>query len=89
MRLRPADSVPVPTPVPQPPPIHAVIPSSPAPAAAPRTPPPPPEKEDPLAAVRRAVKEQIQDMLYKQKFEKIFQEYIDNLRSKAVIEVKL
>ena len=64
MRLRPADSVPAPAPVPQPPPIHAVIPSSPAPAAAaPRTPLPPPEKEDPLAAVRRAVKEQIQKEL--------------------------
>jgi len=34
-------------------------------------------------------KEQIQDMLYKQKFDKLIQEYIDNLRSKAVIEVKL
>lgn len=34
-------------------------------------------------------REQIQEMLYKQKFDKIFQEYIDNLRSKAVIEVKL
>ena len=34
-------------------------------------------------------REQIQELLYKQKFDKIFQEYIDNLRSKAVIEVKL
>lgn len=34
-------------------------------------------------------KEQIQEMLYKQKFDKLFQEYMDNLRSKAVIEVKL
>jgi peptidyl-prolyl cis-trans isomerase SurA len=34
-------------------------------------------------------KDQIQDMLYKQKFDKLFQEYMDNLRSKAVVEVKL
>ena len=34
-------------------------------------------------------KEQIQEMLYKQKFDKLFQEYMDSLRSKAVIEVKL
>ncbi|WP_300157448.1 SurA N-terminal domain-containing protein [Solidesulfovibrio sp.] len=34
-------------------------------------------------------KEQIQETLYKQKFDKLFQEYIDNLRSKAVVEVKL
>lgn len=36
-----------------------------------------------------AAKEQIQELLYKQKFDKLFQEYIDNLRSKAVVEVKL
>ncbi|OLN27405.1 Survival protein SurA precursor (Peptidyl-prolyl cis-trans isomerase SurA) [Desulfovibrio sp. DV] len=36
-----------------------------------------------------AAKEQIQELLYKQKFDKLFQEYVDNLRSKAVIEVKL
>ena len=36
-----------------------------------------------------AAKDQIQELLYKQKFDKLFQEYIDNLRSKAVIEVKL
>jgi len=36
-----------------------------------------------------AAREQIQEMLYKQKFDKLFQEYMDNLRSKAVIEVKL
>jgi peptidyl-prolyl cis-trans isomerase SurA len=34
-------------------------------------------------------KEQIQELLYKEKFDKIFQEYIDKLRSKAVVEVKL
>jgi peptidyl-prolyl cis-trans isomerase SurA len=34
-------------------------------------------------------KEQIQEMLYKQKFDKLFQDYMDNLRSKAVVEVKL
>lgn len=36
-----------------------------------------------------SVKDQIQETLYKAKFDKLFQEYIDNLRSKAVIEVKL
>jgi peptidyl-prolyl cis-trans isomerase SurA len=36
-----------------------------------------------------SVKEQIQELLYKEKFDKIFQEYIDKLRSKAVLEVKL
>ena len=36
-----------------------------------------------------SAKEQIQETLYKQKFDKLFQEYIDNLRSKAVVEVKL
>lgn len=36
-----------------------------------------------------AVKGQIQDMLYKQKFDKLFQDYMDNLRSKAVVEIKL
>jgi len=36
-----------------------------------------------------SAKQQIQEILYKQKFEKFFQEYIDNLRSKAVLEVKL
>lgn len=36
-----------------------------------------------------SVKEQIQELLYKEKFDKIFQEYIDKLRSKAVVEVKL
>ncbi|KHK04062.1 SurA N-terminal domain-containing protein [Desulfovibrio sp. TomC] len=36
-----------------------------------------------------AAKDQIQELLYKQKFDKLFQDYIDNLRSKAVIEVKL
>lgn len=35
-----------------------------------------------------AAREQIQDVLYKQKFDKLFQDYIDNLRSKAVVEVK-
>jgi peptidyl-prolyl cis-trans isomerase SurA len=34
-------------------------------------------------------RDQIQELLYKQKFDKLFQEYIDNLRSKAVIEIKL
>lgn len=34
-------------------------------------------------------RDQIQEMLYKQKFDKLFQEYMDNLRSKAVIEIKL
>lgn len=36
-----------------------------------------------------AVKGKIENLLYKQKFEKFFQEYTDNLRSKAVLEVKL
>lgn len=36
-----------------------------------------------------SAKEQIREILYRQKFDKLFQEYIDNLRSKAVIEVKL
>jgi peptidyl-prolyl cis-trans isomerase SurA len=36
-----------------------------------------------------SVKDQIQELLYREKFEKIFQEYIDKLRSKAVVEVKL
>ncbi len=36
-----------------------------------------------------AAREQIQELLYKQKFDKLFQDYIDNLRSKAVIEIKL
>ncbi len=36
-----------------------------------------------------SAREQIQEMLYKQKFDKLFQEYMDNLRSKAVVEVKL
>ncbi|WP_428558705.1 MAG: SurA N-terminal domain-containing protein [Solidesulfovibrio sp. DCME] len=35
------------------------------------------------------VKDQIQETLYKEKFDKLFQAYIDNLRSKAVVEVKL
>ncbi|MHC1789387.1 SurA N-terminal domain-containing protein [Solidesulfovibrio sp.] len=34
-------------------------------------------------------REQVQELLYKQKFDKLFQEFMDNLRSKAVIEVKL
>lgn len=36
-----------------------------------------------------AVKDQIREQLYKEKFDKIFQEYIEKLRSKAVVEVKL
>lgn len=36
-----------------------------------------------------AAKDQIRELLYKEKFDKIFQEYIDKLRSKAVVEVKL
>ncbi|MGE4536447.1 MAG: SurA N-terminal domain-containing protein [Desulfovibrio sp.] len=36
-----------------------------------------------------SVRNQIQETLYKQKFDKLFQDYMDNLRSKAVIEVKL
>jgi len=36
-----------------------------------------------------AAREQIQEVLYKQKFDKLFQDYMDNLRSKAVVEVKL
>ncbi|MEL7638308.1 MAG: SurA N-terminal domain-containing protein [Solidesulfovibrio sp.] len=35
------------------------------------------------------VKDQIQETLYKEKFDKLFQAYIDNLRSKAVVEIKL
>src|SRR5574344_1824069 len=65
MRLRPADSVPPPAAAPVPPPIHAAKPQSAPIQAEPVavTPPPPPEKEDPLAAVRRAVKAQIQKEL--------------------------
>lgn len=36
-----------------------------------------------------SARNQIQETLYKQKFDKLFQDYMDNLRSKAVIEVKL
>lgn len=43
----------------------------------------------PAGTSYEAAKEQIQELLYKQKFDKLFQEYMDNLRSKAVIEVKL
>jgi peptidyl-prolyl cis-trans isomerase SurA len=55
--------------------------SAPAPAAPAPTPAGGPSYE--------AARDQIQEMLYKQKFDKLFQEYIDNLRSKAVIEIKL
>jgi peptidyl-prolyl cis-trans isomerase SurA len=36
-----------------------------------------------------SVREQIQEILYRQKVEKLFQEYISNLRSKAVVDVRL
>ncbi len=36
-----------------------------------------------------SAREQVQETLYRQKFDKLFQEYIDNLRSKAVVEVRL
>lgn len=57
--------------------------------AAPAQPAPAPVAAAPAGSSYEAAREQIQEMLYKQKFDKIFQEYIDNLRSKAVIEVKL
>ena len=44
---------------------------------------------EPAGASFEGAREQVQEMLYKQKFDKLFQEYMDNLRSKAVIEVKL
>lgn len=53
---------------------------------------PAPAKAAPVAASGpsfESVQAQIQEMLYKQKFDKLFQEYMDNLHSKAVIEVKL
>ena len=53
---------------------------APAPKAAPAA---------PAGPSYESAKEQIQETLYKQKFDKLFQEYIDNLRSKAVVEVKL
>lgn len=56
--------------------------NAPAPAKAPQ----------PVAAAGpsfESVRNQIQETLYKQKFDKLFQDYMDNLRSKAVIEVKL
>uniref|UniRef100_I2Q140 Parvulin-like peptidyl-prolyl isomerase n=1 Tax=Desulfovibrio sp. U5L TaxID=596152 RepID=I2Q140_9BACT len=56
-----------------------------APAAAVAAPAPTPAGGPSFEGAR----DQIQEMLYKQKFDKLFQEYIDNLRSKAVIEIKL
>lgn len=55
-------------------------------AAAPAKPAPAPTAAGPSY---ESVKDQIQETLYKAKFDKLFQEYIDNLRSKAVVEVKL
>jgi peptidyl-prolyl cis-trans isomerase SurA len=57
-----------------------------APAAKPAPAPAPAASAGPSF---EAAREQIQDVLYKQKFDKLFQDYIDNLRSKAVVEVKL
>lgn len=54
-------------------------------AAPAKTPQPAPSAGPSFESVRN----QIQEMLYKQKFDKLFQDYMDNLRSKAVIEVKL
>ncbi|MHC1710724.1 MAG: SurA N-terminal domain-containing protein [Solidesulfovibrio sp.] len=56
-----------------------------APAAKPAPAPAPAASDGPSF---EAAREQIQDVLYKQKFDKLFQDYIDNLRSKAVVEVK-
>lgn len=58
---------------------------------------PAPAKPEPAASATAApgdpgfdaVKDQIKELLFKQKFEKVFQEFIDKLRSKAVVEVKL
>lgn len=57
--------------------------------AAPAQPAPAPVAAAPAGGSYEGAREQIQELLYKQKFDKIFQEYIENLRSKAVIEVKL
>lgn len=57
----------------------AAAPAKPAPAPAPTA----------AGPAYESVKDQIQETLYKAKFDKLFQEYIDNLRSKAVVEVKL